>query len=132
MYSPSAAGISNPWTRAFGILSSSYNKMKTQMIGNFGGYANARADQLLELIPHETNQAKLKTYYTELSKIYLTDVPSFSLMYRPEVFYTVNETIWTNYPEQGVKSDKGIAIPPYDLTDGYGIAGLYTIKLVTK
>jgi len=132
MYSPSAAGISNPWTRAFGILSSSYNKMKTQMIGNFGGYANARADKLLELIPHETNQAKLKAYYTELSKIYLTDVPSFSLMYRPEVFYTVNETVWTNYPEQGVKSDKNIEIPPYDLTDGYGIAGLYTIKLVTK
>lgn len=132
MYSPSAAGISNPWTRAFGILSSSYNKMKTQMIGNFGGYANARADKLLELIPHETNQAKLKAYYTELSKIYLTDVPSFSLMYRPEVFYTVNETVWTNYPEQGVKSDKNIEIPPYDLTDGYGIAGLYSIKLVTK
>ncbi|MBU3112925.1 ABC transporter substrate-binding protein [Clostridium lacusfryxellense] len=130
MYSPSAAGISNPWTRAFGILSSSYNKMKTQMIGNFGGYANARVDKLLELIPHETDQAKLKVYYTELSKIYLTEVPSFSLMYRPELFYTVNETVWTNYPQEGSKSDKGIGIPPYDLTDGYGIAGLYTMKLV--
>jgi peptide/nickel transport system substrate-binding protein len=130
MYSPAAAGISNPWTRAFGILSSSYNKIKTQTIGNFGGYANARVDKLLELIPHETDQAKLKAYYTELSKIYLTEVPSFSLMYRPELFYTVNETVWTNYPEEGSKSDKGIGIPPYDLTDGYGIAGLYTIKLV--
>jgi len=130
MYSPAAAGISNPWTRAFGILSSSYNKIKTQTIGNFGGYANARVDKILELIPHETDQAKLKAYYTELSKIYLTEVPSFSLMYRPELFYTVNETVWTNYPQEGSKSDKGIGIPPYDLTDGYGIAGLYTIELV--
>ncbi|MGH4052896.1 MAG: ABC transporter substrate-binding protein [Clostridium sp.] len=130
MYSPSAAGISNPWTRAYGILSSSYNKMKTQMIGNFGGYANARADKLLELIPHETDKAKLKAHYTELSKIYLTEVPSFSLMYRPEVFYTVNETIWTNYPQEGSKFNEKIGIPPYDLTDGYGIAGLYTIELV--
>ena len=132
MYSPSAAGISNPWTRAYGLLSSSYNKIKSQTIGNFGGYANARVDKLLELIPHETDQAKLKASYTELSKIYLTEVPSFSLMYRPEVFYTVNETIWTNYPQKGSKSDANIEIPPYDLTDGYGIAGLYTIKLVAK
>ncbi|MDI6618430.1 MAG: ABC transporter substrate-binding protein [Clostridiales bacterium] len=131
MWSPSAAGISNPWTRAYGLLSSSYNSMKTQMIGNFGGFSDKRADELLSLIPHETDQAKLKSEYTELSKIYLTQVPSFSLMYRPELFYTVNETVWTNYPQKGLKSDKGVEIPPYDLTDGYGIAGLYSIKLVS-
>lgn len=102
------------------------------MIGNFGGFSNKRVDELLDLIPHETDQAKLKSYYTELSKIYLTEVPSFSLMYRPELFYTVNETVWTNYPQKGLKSDKGIEIPPYDLTDGYGIAGLYSLKLVKK
>lgn len=130
MWSPSAAGISNPWTRAFQLMSSSYNSVKTQMIGNFGGYSNPRADELLAEIPSMTDQAQLKAAYTELSKIYLTDVPSFSLMYRPELFYTVNESVWTNFPQQGSKSDKGIEIPPYDLTDGYGIAGLYTISLV--
>jgi peptide/nickel transport system substrate-binding protein len=132
MWSPSAAGISNPWTRAYGILSSSYNSMKTQMIGNFGGFSNPRADQLLDLIPHETDPVKLKAYYTELSRIYLTEVPSFALMYRPELFYTVNETVWTNFPQQGSKSDAGVEIPPYDLTDGYGIAGLYSLKLIKK
>ncbi len=130
MWSPSAAGISNPWTRAFQLMSSSYNSVKTQMIGNFGGYSNPTVDKLLAEIPATTDQAKLKAAYTELSKIYLTDVPSFSLMYRPELFYTVNESVWTNFPQQGSKSEKGIEIPPYDLTDGYGIAGLYTIKLV--
>lgn len=130
MWSPSAAGISNPWTRAFQLMSSSYNSVKSQMIGNFGGYSNPTVDKLLAEIPLMTDQAKLKEAYTELSKIYLTDVPSFSLMYRPELFYTVNESVWTNFPQQGSKSDKGIEIPPYDLTDGYGIAGLYTIRLV--
>lgn len=129
MWSPSGAGISNPWTRCFGILSSTYNKMPSQMIGNFGGYSNKTVDDLLAKIPQETDQAKLKEYYTQISKIYLTDVPSFSLMYRPELFYTVNESVWTNFPQQGSKSDKGIEIPPYDLTDGYGIAGLYSIQL---
>ena len=131
MWTPSGAGISNPWTRCYGILSSSYNSMKTQMIGNFGGYSNARADELLNLIPHETDANKLKSYYTELSKIYLTDVPSFSLMYRPELFYTVNESVWTNFPQKGLKF-KGVLIPPYDCTDGYGIAALYTLKLAKK
>lgn len=130
MWSPSGAGISNPWTRAFQLMSSSYNSVKTQMIGNFGGYSNKEADKLLAEIPSTTDNVKLKADYTDLSKIYLTDVPSFSLMYRPELFYTVNESVWTNYPQQGSKSDQGVEIPPYDLTDGYGIAGLYTIKLV--
>ncbi|SKA73818.1 peptide/nickel transport system substrate-binding protein [Clostridium sp. USBA 49] len=130
MWSPSGAGISNPWTRAFTLMSSSYNSIKTQMVGNFGGYSNPAVDKLLEEIPQITDQAKLKEYYTQLSKFYLTDVPSFSLMYRPELFYTVNESVWTNFPQQGSKSNKGIEIPPYDLTDGYGIAGLYTIQLI--
>jgi peptide/nickel transport system substrate-binding protein len=55
----------------------------------------------------------------------LTDVPSFSLMYRPNLFHAVNESVWTNFPD----SSDGKNIPPLVLTDGYGIAGLYNIKL---
>ena len=40
MQSPTGAGISNPWTRCYNILSSSYNSMKNESIGNFGGYSN--------------------------------------------------------------------------------------------
>ncbi|MDR1639056.1 MAG: hypothetical protein LBT59_05105, partial [Clostridiales bacterium] len=70
--------------------------------------------------------AELKALYTEAVKIYLTDVPSFALMYRPELFHAVNESVWTGFPEQG----DGDNIPPTDLTDGYGIAGLYNLRLV--
>ncbi|NLP33856.1 MAG: ABC transporter substrate-binding protein, partial [Clostridiales bacterium] len=64
-----------------------------------------------------------KEYYTEAVKIYLTDIPSFSLMYRPDKFHAVNESVWTGFPEQG----DGLNIPPADCTDGYGIAALYHI-----
>ena len=47
-------------------------------------------------------------------------------MYRPDMFYTVNESVWTGYPMQ----DDGTNIPPADCTDGYGIAALYNLELV--
>lgn len=126
MWSPAGASISNPWTRAMGLLSSTYNDLEVNWSGNFGGFMSERADELLALIPLEQDQVKLKEYYTELSKIYLEEVPSFSLMYRPQVFHTVNESVWTGYPQL----DDGTNIPPLDCTDGYGIAALYHIKNV--
>jgi peptide/nickel transport system substrate-binding protein len=96
--------------------------------GNWGGYKNPRVDELLKLIPAETDPAKLKEYYTELTKIYLTDVPSFSLMYRPQLFHTVNESVWTNFPN--AEDGTNPPVPPMDLINGYSIAGLYNLKLV--
>ena len=42
-------------------------------------------------------------------------------MYRPAVFHAVNESVWTNYPEEG----DGRNIPPADC-----IAALYDLELV--
>ncbi|MFN8384778.1 MAG: ABC transporter substrate-binding protein, partial [Anaerolineales bacterium] len=69
-----------------------------------------------------TDEAELKAAYTELVKIYLTDVPSFTPMYRPQSFHAVNESL-TGFP----RGDDGTnpPVPPLDLTDGYSIAGLY-------
>ena len=78
------------------------------------------------MVTHETDDAKLKDYYTELSKIMLEDCPCVPLMYRPQVFHEVNESVWTNYPQK----DDGSNIPPMDCTDGYGIAALYNLELV--
>ena len=124
MNGTNGASVSNPWGRAMQLLSSTYNDLEINWSGNWGHYENARADELLALIPHETDEAVLKEYYTELSQIYLTDVPSVSLMYRPQLFYAVNESVWTNYPEEGDE------IPPTDCTDGYGVAALYELQLV--
>ena len=120
------AGPTNPWGRARQLMSGDFAGTQNNWNGNWGGYVNPRVDELLALIPAETDQATLVQYYTELTEIYLTDVPSFTLMYRPDQFYTVNESVWTSYPA----SDDGLNIPPMNLLDGYGVAGLYHITLV--
>lgn len=126
MWSPPGASIANPWTRSMALLSSTYNELEVNWSGNYGGFTSEKADEILSKIPTEQDQAKLKEYYTELSKIYLEEVPSFSLMYRPQVFHTVNESVWTGFPQQ----DDGNNIPPLDCTDGYGVAALYHLKNV--
>jgi peptide/nickel transport system substrate-binding protein len=130
MYSPGGAGPTQPWGRINQLMNSVYAETKNNWNGNWGDYKNPDADKLINEIPTLTDAAKIKADYTALVKIYLTDVPSFTLMYRPQVFYTVNESVWTNYPHQGDKTNP--PVPPMDLTDGYGIAGLYNLTLVKK
>ena len=124
MWSPEAASPSNPWTRVNQFMGMDYVGISNNWSGNWGQYVNEEADALIKKIPLTTDEEELKALYTELTKIYLTEVPSFSLMYRPSVFHAVNESVWTNFPND----DNGI--PPMDCTDGYGIAALYQLELV--
>jgi peptide/nickel transport system substrate-binding protein len=124
------ASPTSPWGRARQLMSSEFVGTSGNWNGNWGGYSNPRVDEILALIPAETDQAKLKEYYTELTKIYLTDVPSFSLMYRPDFFHTVNESVWTNFPN--AEDGANPPIPPTVLVKGYGIAGLYNLTLVDE
>jgi peptide/nickel transport system substrate-binding protein len=121
-----SATPSQPWGRMRMLMSSEFNGVENNWSGNWGHYSNPRIDELVKLIPLESDPAQLKAYYTEAVEIYLTDVPSFSLMYRPDKFHAVNESVWTNYPESG----DGRNIPPMDCTDGYSIAALYELELV--
>lgn len=126
MWSGNGSSPINPWGRVRQFMSSEFVGQKGNWVGNYGGYSNKRVDEIIAAIPNETDPEKLKALYTEATKIYLTDVPSFALMYRPLMFHTVNETVWTNYPN----SEDGLNIPPLDFVNGYSIAGLYRIKPV--
>ena len=122
------AGPTQPWGRIRHLLSSEFVGQAVNWNGNWGQYSNPTVDELIKSIPTETDPAKLKATYTELVKIYLTDVPSFTLMYRPDLFHTVNESVWTGFPNQadGTKPP----VPPMICTDGWSIACLYNIHLV--
>ena len=126
MYSPEAATPSNPWQRANQFLGKEYVGVENNWSGNWGQYVNEEADELILKIPTTTDTNELKDIYTKLVEIYLTEVPSFSLMYRPDQFHAVNESVWTNFPS----ADDGRNIPPMMCTDGYGIAALYDLELV--
>ncbi len=126
MWSPDAAKPSNPWTRVNQFMGSDYIGIENNWSGNWGQYVNEEADALIKQIPLTTDKDALVDLYTQLTEIYLTEVPSFSLMYRPSMFHAVNESVWTNFPT----GDDGRNIPPADCTDGYGIAALYDLELV--
>jgi peptide/nickel transport system substrate-binding protein len=122
------AGPTMPWGRIRNLLSSEFVGMASNWNGNWGQYSNPEVDALIKAIPAEADEAKLNEMYTELVKIYLTDVPSFTLMYRPQAFHAVNESVWTNFPHEGDGTNP--PVPPLDLTDGWSIAGLYNLTLV--
>lgn len=114
---------SNPWNRARTIMYSKGVPAVGEMaFWNWGRYQNDKADELIDKIPM-ANAADAKAMYTELTKIWLTDVPSIPLMYRPWVFYTVNESVWKGFPVDG----DGSNIPPQIAIDGAGIKALYQI-----
>ncbi len=122
------AGPTQPWSRIRKLLSSEFIGMSSNWNGNWGGYSNPDADALIQAIPGETDPERLVEMYTELVRIYLTDVPSFTLMYRPQSFHTVNESVWTNFPYAG---DGTVPpVPPLNLMDGWSVAGLYNLELV--
>ena len=126
MQSPAGAQPASPWARLRALMSSEFLGHDNNWSGNFGHYQNDRIDEIIAAIPLTTDEAELKALYTEATKIYLEEVPSFSLMYRPEQFHAVNETYWTGYPEAG----DGLNIPPANCSDGYGIAALYYLEPV--
>lgn len=128
MNSYPGASIVNPWNRSYNTMFSDFGEMveAERVFWNFGRFSNQRADEILEQIPKVTDRDELIALYTELNIIYLNEVPTIGLMYRPSLFYTVNESVWTGFPEK----DDGSNIPPTILSDGFGIAGLFNVHLV--
>lgn len=121
-----AGGVSpsQPWNRAMTIMySKGVAPMGEMAFWNWGRYQNDRADAIIEEIPSVSDEANLKSLYTELNTIWLKDIPSIPLMYRPWVFDTVNESVWKGFPTEG----DGTNIPPQISMDGAGIKALYQI-----
>ncbi|BFH68261.1 MAG: ABC transporter substrate-binding protein [Paenibacillus dendritiformis] len=121
-----AGGVnpSQPWDRARTIMySKGVAPLGEMAFWNWGRYRNDRADAIIEQIPTVSDEAELKKLYTELTQIWLKDIPSIPLMYRPWEFHTVNESVWKGFPVSG----DGTNIPPQIGMDGAGIKALYQI-----
>ena len=125
MYSGSS--YVSPWMRIYQTLYSNYgaNQDAEQVFFNYGRFTNDEVDELIDKIPTMSEEEQIDAY-TRINEIYLEEVPTFPCMYRPNSWHTVNESVWTNFPE----ADDGRNIPPQVLVCGYSIAGLYDLELV--
>ena len=120
-----ADGPAQPWSRANHIFSVE-NPEADRLFWGYHRMVFPRAIELLDLIAAETDVNRLIAYYTEISEILLTYHPIVYLMYRPTMFHTVNEIVWTGFPEYG----DGSNIPPTSAVQGYGFRALYNVRLV--
>jgi peptide/nickel transport system substrate-binding protein len=127
MYSPGGQGMSSPWSRFNQVMGSSYLPPvgTPNPIGNFGRYVNAEAQRIIDEIPSTSDATRLKELWTRLNIIYLQEMPAAGLMYRPWLFHQVNTSVWTGFPRLG----DGSNVPPTIMIDGYGIKGLYNLRL---
>jgi peptide/nickel transport system substrate-binding protein len=119
-------GPASPWNRAYQAMGSKDIPPEgtPNNIQNLGRWMNDEVNGILAQITVENDAAKLKQLWTRLNIIYLQEMPVAGLMYRPALFHTTNNTVWTGFP----KLNDGSNIPPTLCTDGYGIKGLYNLK----
>jgi len=116
-----------PWLRFKQLLSSENIHDGEDAYENFGRYHNTEADSLLSLIPAITDSSETIRLYRQLNRLFMLEVPSIPVVYRPAVFYQFTEKHWTNFPTE----DNPYA-PPQMLFIGGGIPGLFHIRPVKE
>lgn len=121
--------VAMPWQAAFDVLySKDVPPVGEKATRNFNRYHNDRVNELVDLAAGTNDVDELRDYLTEINKIWLEELPTVQLMYRPEVFHTTYEGYWTGFGKNG--DDKNT--PPMNCTDGAGIKDLYNITPVSK
>ncbi|MDR1174856.1 MAG: ABC transporter substrate-binding protein [Treponema sp.] len=126
MDSPGGTGAASPWTRAYAAMGSMDLPPAgtPNRIQNYGRWVNQEANQIINQLASETDAVKVKQLWTRLNVIYLQEMPTAGLMYRPGVFHTVNTSVWTGFP----RINDGTNIPPTICTNGYGVKALYNLR----
>jgi len=92
---------SQPWNRArFMMFKDGVPPVGELAFWNFGRFNNERVNEIIREIPTIGDEAQLRELYTELNLLFLEEVPFIPLMFRPEDFFTVNEAVWTGFPDE--------------------------------
>ncbi len=130
MWSPyPSLSVAMPWEAVFQVMySKGVPPIGESANRNFNRFSNERVDELIDLAAATNDLDELRDYLTEINKIWLTELPTVPLMYRPEVFHTTYEGYWTGF----AKKDDGSNTPPMICMDAAGIKDLYNIKPTGK
>lgn len=121
--------VAMPWQAAFNILySKDVPPLGEPATRNYNRYTNERMDELIDLAAATNDMDELVEYLTEIDKIWLEELPTVPLMYRPQLFHTTYEGYWTGFAQK----DDGTNTPPMICVDGAGIKDLFNITPVEK
>jgi len=122
----SGVGVASPWTRFRDLLDNrGVPAAGKTAYYNYNRFSNPAVPGLLDAISTAgDDEAKLKELYTKLDTIFMQNIPTVPLMYRPLEFFEYNASTWTGFPNV----DNPYAPPQFS---GAGNAWLFKIKRTT-
>lgn len=89
----------SPWQRFRDVLDDrGVPEFGQQAFWNYGRFKNPDVPVLLDRAAAAPDEETQKAYYSALDKIFIQNVPTIPLMYRPLEFYEYNESVWTGFP----------------------------------
>ncbi len=101
-------GPASPWLRFQNIMDSRGVPPEGKTaFWDYGRFSDPAVAPLLDKAAAATTESQKKEYLGELDKLFMQQVPSIPLMYRPLVFYEFNTTHWTGFP-----TDSNPTAPP--------------------
>lgn len=124
MASPQPGGsVANPWNVAYNIL---YTGAPAGEYANrnFGRYSNPEIDALIDEAASVSDFDTLVEIFTEIDTVYLAELPTVPLMYRPQNFHTTYAKYWTGY----ASADDGTFTPPMNTHDYAGYKELFMLE----
>jgi peptide/nickel transport system substrate-binding protein len=122
MWGVSGVSAASPWLRFRDVLDNrGVPPAGTRAFWNYNRYSNPAVGPLLDKAAAATSDQDLMSLYGQLDKIFMTDVPTIPLMYRPLEFFEYNQSVWTGFPN----SDNPTSPPTQS---GAGVKLLYTIQ----
>lgn len=128
MTSPQPGGtVANPWNWVYQILVTSAPEGEYTP-RNYGRYSNPKIDELANEAAATTDMDTLIEIYTEIDTIYLSELPTVPLMYRPGNFHTTYAGYWKGW----ASADDGTNTPPYNLHDYAGLKELFMLEPTGK
>ena len=128
MASPQPGGsVANPWNWVYQILVTGAPEGEYTP-RNYGRYSNPEIDALADEAAATTDMDTLIEIYTEIDTIYLSELPTVPLMYRPGNFHTTYSGYWTGW----ASADDGTNTPPYNLHDYAGLKELFMLEPTGK
>ena len=128
MASPQPGGsVANPWNWVYQILVTGAPEGEYTP-RNYGRYSNPEIDALADEAAATTDMDTLIEIYTEIDTIYLSELPTVPLMYRPGNFHTTYAGYWKGW----ASADDGTNTPPYNLHDYAGLKELFMLEPTGK